>query len=229
MAFTQRGTRFASPQTQTLLALAILSVTIFTILGVVIAPVVKRTRASFATAVPRRVRAPKPPPARAPEPEEDDDEPDLFPVLIKLAILAALVASTLPVASHKYFDYQAYKAEKAGGGGVVHPLDVKLAPRVSQAQAQLNELRLLDDATDQWGLEAFKREGTVPSPKELVAYLKPGTRLRATLESGRCEDVLGNPLKLPPLGTAPSISRQSADALSSKATPPGFWKPFKTE
>lgn len=232
IAFNHRGTRFLSPQMQTLLALAVLCVTLFTVLGAAISPVVKRTRASFATAVPRRVRAPKPPALRKPDPEDEDDEPDLFPVriplLIKLAILAALVTATLLVASQKYFDFQAYKAEEAGGGGVVFPLDVKPAPQVSQAQLQLNELRMLDSAMDQWGIETSKREGTVPSPKDLTPYLKPGTRLRATLESGRCEDVLGNPLKLPPLGTPPSISRQSADTLA-KAAPPDFWKPFRIE
>jgi hypothetical protein len=96
------------------------------------------------------------------------------------------------------------------------------------AKTLLDEIRLLEAATDQWGIDHKKRQGEMPAPQDVLVYLKPGSRLRTSLEAGRCVDALGNPVKLTPYGSPPIISRLSVNQLSA-VVPRDFWRPFKIE
>lgn len=89
----------------------------------------------------------------------------------------------------------------------------------------LQEMRLVDAAMDQWAIEHNKRDGDQPKFSDLIAYIKPGTRLHRELAAGQLNDSLGNPITIPPLGKVPMINEATAKKLSS-AVPDSFWGPF---
>lgn len=99
---------------------------------------------------------------------------------------------------------------------------------LESATRLLDEMRRVHGATEQWAIENDKRKGEIPTPGDVLVYLRVGSRMRTALESGRCVDALGNPLKLAPFGTPPTISHLTVDQLSA-VVPRDFWKPFQIE
>jgi hypothetical protein len=96
------------------------------------------------------------------------------------------------------------------------------------ATATLEDLRIIDAATDQWAIENNKKAGEQPTTKDLAAYLKIGTRLYDELSQGRCNDRFGNPMILPPVDGLPGISKKTFERLSAVA-PKEFWQPFRID
>jgi hypothetical protein len=89
----------------------------------------------------------------------------------------------------------------------------------------LEDLRTIDSAMDQWGIEHQKPAGTAITPQNCALYLKKGSRLQTSCAAGRCVDIVGNPIYIQSVDTPPSFSRQTYDSLSSVA-PIEFWSPF---
>ncbi len=106
----------------------------------------------------------------------------------------------------------------------------KPAKPISEKQAKANttleELRQLDMALDQWGIEMNKRAGDKPTPAELRPYIKAGTRLYNTLgDPDDPKDILGNPYGPFVLDEAPKVNPKTLRELSD-AVPREFWEPF---
>lgn len=97
------------------------------------------------------------------------------------------------------------------------------ARKRSQATRELQELRLIDAATDQCAIERNLKPGTVLQWKDLTPFLPPANRL--TNSGGK--DMLGN--SYGPTFTVdelPKIPSATFNALSDVA-PASFWSPYK--
>jgi prepilin-type N-terminal cleavage/methylation domain-containing protein len=97
----------------------------------------------------------------------------------------------------------------------------------SQATQILEDLRILDSATDQYAIETNKTSTAAVAWTDVQNYMKTGTRLYA---SGNA-DILGNPYGITGGGTpfvvdTPTrFSLTSFNALSDVA-PSSFWSPY---
>jgi hypothetical protein len=89
------------------------------------------------------------------------------------------------------------------------------------AQRILEELRLLDSATDQYAIETNKQSGFRPTFTDLKNYLKAGTRLYDTEA-----DPLGTPYGPFTVDSIPKVSDSTFNALSDVANE-DFWSPYK--
>ncbi len=95
------------------------------------------------------------------------------------------------------------------------------ARKRSQASRVINDLRLLDGATDQYAIENNKTTGATATFTDLKVYLKKGASLYNT-----GNDVLGNPYG--PSFTVDSLPRvptNTRNALSDVANT-AFWSPY---
>jgi len=99
------------------------------------------------------------------------------------------------------------------------------APDLVAAGNIFRELGAVETAMDLWAIEHNKKPGDLPKPEDLVPYFKAGTRLHECAERGLIFDSLGNPIVIPSVGTRPSVSSQTFNALSTVA-PVDFWKPY---
>ena len=91
----------------------------------------------------------------------------------------------------------------------------------SPATANLEDLRVIDGAVDQYAIEYKKSPGDTVAWGDVQSYIKKDTRLYT---SGGT-DILGNAFSLPMVDGAPKISATTYGALSDVA-PAEFWSPF---
>lgn len=103
---------------------------------------------------------------------------------------------------------------KAGSGKVtVHH---RMTPG-RQAFLTVNELLQLENAMDQWSIIKSKRDGDRPTPADLQAYLKPGSRLYYALgDPTGPKDPLGNPYWPLVVGVTPKIPAATLATLSTE-------------
>lgn len=93
--------------------------------------------------------------------------------------------------------------------------------RRSQASRILEDLRMLDNALEQYAIEKNKTSGTVADFQDLKSYVKTSTQLYNT-----GSDLLGNEYGPFTVGTAPKVTASAYESLSDVA-PPEFWSPYK--
>jgi prepilin-type N-terminal cleavage/methylation domain-containing protein len=94
------------------------------------------------------------------------------------------------------------------------------ARKRSQASTILNDLRLIDAATDQYAIENNKSSGTVVNTADWTNYLKGGTSLYST-----GKDLLGDPYGVQTVDTIPKVPANTFKSLSDVA-PSTFWAPY---
>ncbi len=90
----------------------------------------------------------------------------------------------------------------------------------SQATRTMEDLRLLDNALDQYAMENAKSTGFVTNFADLKNYLKTGTALYST-----GADILGNPYGSFSVDNVPKVNAPTFNALSDVADA-AFWSPF---
>lgn len=90
----------------------------------------------------------------------------------------------------------------------------------SQATRTLDELRVLDNALDQYAVENTKTTGYVTNFSDLKNYLKAGTNLYST-----GADIFGNTYGPFTVDTIPTVNTPTFNALSDVANA-AFWSPF---
>src|SRR5271163_3107653 len=91
------------------------------------------------------------------------------------------------------------------------------ARKRSQATRILEDLRVLDNATDEYAMENNKTSGMHPGFTDLKAYLKTGSILYQT-----GVDLFGNSYGPFTVDTAPKVSDPAYNSLSDVA-PASFW------
>ena|SRR5579864_4886899 len=94
------------------------------------------------------------------------------------------------------------------------------ARKRSQATRILEDLRILDSATDQYAIENNKSTGNTPLISDLKAYIKAGTVLYST-----GADVFGDTYGPFTVDSLPKIPSAAYTALSDVA-PLSFWSPY---
>jgi prepilin-type N-terminal cleavage/methylation domain-containing protein len=97
------------------------------------------------------------------------------------------------------------------------------ARKRSQASRILNDLRLVDSAIDQYGIEANKVTGDPCNWTDIKAYLKTGSKLYNTTGT----DMFGNAINGGAFSVdwIPRLHATSFQKLSDVA-PADFWSPF---
>ena len=101
-----------------------------------------------------------------------------------------------------------------------------ISEKQAKANTALEELRQLDMAVDQWAIEKNKQAGEKPTPADLRAYIKAGTRLYNTLgDPDGPKDILGNPYGPFVVDEAPKVNPKTLRELSD-TVPREFWEPF---
>lgn len=94
------------------------------------------------------------------------------------------------------------------------------ARKRSQATRILEDLRLLDSATDQYAIETAKTSGMNPTFGDLANYLKTGTTLYLT-----GADLFGDTYGPFTVDSVPQVPTSAYNALSDVADS-SFWSPF---
>jgi prepilin-type N-terminal cleavage/methylation domain-containing protein len=94
------------------------------------------------------------------------------------------------------------------------------ARKRSQASRIINDLRLIDSATDQYAIEHDKKTGDPVAVLDWTNYLKNGINLYVT-----GNDVLGNAFGPQTVDSLPSVPSNSRAALSDVADST-FWSPY---
>ena len=94
------------------------------------------------------------------------------------------------------------------------------ARKRSQASRVLNDLRLIDSAVDQYGIENNKTTGSVVNTIDWTTYLKKGTSLYNT-----GSDILGNPYGVQTIDSLPKIPAATWATLSDVADAT-FFSPY---
>ena len=98
------------------------------------------------------------------------------------------------------------------------------ARKRSQATRVLEDLRLIDAATDQYAIDTTKTSGFNPTVSDIQNYLKAGTVLYA---SG--QDIFGDSYGPTFTVDAIPIVPSAAFANLSDVAPATFWSPFATQ
>ena len=94
------------------------------------------------------------------------------------------------------------------------------ARKRSQATHVLEDLRVLDNALDQYAIENNKLSGMNPTFTDLKAYVKTGIGLYLT-----GKDIFGNTYTTFTVDTIPKVPAATYTALSDVA-PASFWSPY---
>ncbi len=97
------------------------------------------------------------------------------------------------------------------------------ARKRSQATRILEDLRLIDSATDQYAIDTAKTSGFNPAWSDIQNYLKTGTPLYAT-GADLFGDSYGTTFTV---DTVPSVPATAYNNLSDVA-PATFWSPYST-
>ena len=95
------------------------------------------------------------------------------------------------------------------------------ARKRSQATSILEDLRLLDSASDEYAIEMNKASGMHPNFNDLKSYLKTGSLLYNT-----GKDLFGNSFGPFTVDSIPKVPTSSFNALSDVADA-SFWSPYK--
>jgi len=95
------------------------------------------------------------------------------------------------------------------------------ARKRSQAVRILEDLRILDNATDEYAIENNKSSGSNPAWTDLKAYVKTGTVLYAT-----GSDIFGDSYGPFTVDTIIKVPAVAFNALSD-AAPASFWSPYR--
>jgi prepilin-type N-terminal cleavage/methylation domain-containing protein len=99
------------------------------------------------------------------------------------------------------------------------------ARKRSQATQVLEDLRLIDSAIDQYGIEFNKSGGSPVVFNDIKAYLKTGSKLYNSLG----KDLLGNNFNTTnqyKVDEIPKVHTTTYQELSDVA-PPEFWSPYR--
>jgi prepilin-type N-terminal cleavage/methylation domain-containing protein len=96
------------------------------------------------------------------------------------------------------------------------------ARKRSQATRILEDLRVLDGATDMYAMENNKTQGSTVAFADLKAYIKTGSVLYA---SG--EDIFGDAYGPFAVDSSPKVPASAYTTLSDVA-PVSFWSPYPT-
>ena len=99
------------------------------------------------------------------------------------------------------------------------------ARKRSQATRVLEDLRMLDSATDQYAIENNKTTGMNPTITDLKAYIKTGTVLYSTGEDVFGDSYGGGGTWVFTVDTLPTIPSNAWTTLSDVA-PYTFWSPY---
>jgi prepilin-type N-terminal cleavage/methylation domain-containing protein len=99
------------------------------------------------------------------------------------------------------------------------------ARKRSQATRVLEDLRMLDSATDQYAIENNKTTGMTPTFTDLKAYLKTGSVLYSTGADIFGDSYGGGGTGVFTVDTLPTIPANAYVSLSDVA-PLGFWSPY---
>ena len=91
----------------------------------------------------------------------------------------------------------------------------------AQATACLEDLRMIDEAIDQYALENNKSGGTAVNWTDVRNYLKTGSRL----ETSGGNDIIGGVFIIPTVDSIPKVPTSTFNSLSTIA-PASFWSPF---
>jgi prepilin-type N-terminal cleavage/methylation domain-containing protein len=94
------------------------------------------------------------------------------------------------------------------------------ARKRSQATRILEDLRVLDNATDEYAIENNKTSGTTPAFTDLKTYLKTGSVLYST-----GADIFGDSYGPFTVDTIPKVPAAAYSSLSDVA-PASFWSPY---
>jgi prepilin-type N-terminal cleavage/methylation domain-containing protein len=94
------------------------------------------------------------------------------------------------------------------------------ARKRSQASKILNDLRLIDAAVDQYGIETSKSTGSAVNVTDWTNYLKKDTTLYNT-----GQDLFGDDYGPQTVDTLPKVPANAYSSLSDVADL-GFWSPF---
>jgi prepilin-type N-terminal cleavage/methylation domain-containing protein len=95
------------------------------------------------------------------------------------------------------------------------------ARKRSQASKILNDLRLIDSAVDQYGIETNKASGSAVAVSDWTNYLKKGSQLYNT-----GADLFTNAYGAQTVDSLPSVPAASKAALSDVADT-AFWSPYQ--
>jgi prepilin-type N-terminal cleavage/methylation domain-containing protein len=95
------------------------------------------------------------------------------------------------------------------------------ARKRSQATRIINDLRLLDSATDQYAIETNKMSGMNPAFSDLKVYVKKGGVLYNT-----GKDIFGNDYGPFTVDSLPKVPTSSKNSLSDVADT-SFWSPYQ--
>jgi prepilin-type N-terminal cleavage/methylation domain-containing protein len=94
------------------------------------------------------------------------------------------------------------------------------ARKRSQAAKILNDLRLIDSAVDQYGIETSKSTGSSVAVSDWTNYLKKDTTLYTT-----GSDLFGNPYGAQTVDSLPKVPAAAWTTLSDVADAT-FWSPY---
>jgi prepilin-type N-terminal cleavage/methylation domain-containing protein len=94
------------------------------------------------------------------------------------------------------------------------------ARKRAQASRILEDLRMIDNATDEYAIENNKTSGMHPAFTDLKNYLKTGSVLYST-----GADIFGDSYGPFTVDSLPSVPIAAYDALSD-AAPLSFWSPY---
>jgi len=95
------------------------------------------------------------------------------------------------------------------------------ARKRSQATRCLEDLRILDNAVDEYAIETNKTTGFNPSFADLKNYIKTGSDLYSLGDN----DLFGNSYGTYTVDSPPKIATATFNALSDVA-PAAFWSPY---
>ncbi len=95
------------------------------------------------------------------------------------------------------------------------------ARKRSQATRCLEDLRILDNALDQYAIETNRPSGFNPSFADLKNYIKTGTPLYTAGDN----DMFGNSYGTYTVDSPPQVAVATFNALSDVA-PAAFWSPY---
>jgi prepilin-type N-terminal cleavage/methylation domain-containing protein len=96
------------------------------------------------------------------------------------------------------------------------------ARKRSQASKVLNDLRMIDNAVDQYAIETGRKTGDAVNTTDWTNYVKKNTLL---YNSGL--DVFGDSYGVQVVDTLPGVPQSAYDTLSDVA-PTEFWSPYPT-
>jgi len=92
----------------------------------------------------------------------------------------------------------------------------------------LEDLKIIDAASDRWAIVHNARTGDPIPVKELADFLVPGKPLSRSCKNGEALDSLGNPIIIKGADSLPNLSRRTFDHFSS-IVPPSFWSPYTVD